>query len=64
MATKKAVKESPKKAPVKKVVSKKIEVNTSTSSVRVREPPVAETKAEPLTQRLLAKDGATLVGAQ
>src|SRR3989344_2537795 len=72
MATKKATRRSAepvdkpakaavKKPRVKKVTPKKVEVNTSTSSVRVRAVPKVETKAESLMDRLMAKDGATLV---
>ncbi|HLE49625.1 MAG TPA: S1 RNA-binding domain-containing protein [Patescibacteria group bacterium] len=72
MATKKATRRSAepvdkpakaavKKPRVKKVTPKKVEVNTSTSSVRVRAVPKVETKAESLMDRLMAKAGATLV---
>ena len=72
MATKKATRRSAepvdkpakaavKKPRVKKVTPKKVEVNTSTSSVRVRAVPKVETKAESLMDRLMEKAGATLV---
>ena len=72
MATKKATRRSAepvdkpakaavKKPRVKKVTPKKVEVNTSTSSVRVRAVPKVETKAESLMDKLMAKAGATLV---
>ncbi|MFZ2201842.1 MAG: S1 RNA-binding domain-containing protein [Microgenomates group bacterium] len=52
MATKKAT---------KKTTPKKVEANTSTSSVRVRETPKVETKVESLMDKLMAKAGTALV---